>query len=297
MILFFALACTGGTDDTGGPQPPKLVFPWNDTATPDRPDPITLAALDALLGAAIDHVHQMDGRLAIDGFEALIGSVAQPPCPTLVENENFWDIDANGCTALKGVELLMDVRFREGELLNGEAVMADGAGSLWAMASIFTHQESTSESGVMQFESQLLGNLHVPGGTGWIGEHLSLGLRQLWVAANIGAMPIACSLDGGVGGIAEGALAAYSFDDLSLWIEVGGGPCSVEPHGSVSLHTPDGGRYSIVFDGVKPDPEGVTKTPGAGQCDGCGEAFFFGESLGEICPDISGLMDWTERPW
>ncbi len=35
----------------------------------------------------------------------------------------------------------------------------------------------------------------------------------------------------------------------------------------------------------------------AEQCDGCGSLSFQGQAIGEICPDLGGLLAWEERPW
>ena len=62
------------------------------------------------------------------------------------------------------------------------------------------------------------------------------------------------------------------------------------------MQTPGGGHYQLVFDGVDPTAD-VVDVPETSQCDGCGELFFMGESLGELCPDLGPLMDWEGRPW
>lgn len=65
--------------------------------------------------------------------------------------------------------------------------------------------------------------------------------------------------------------------------------CAIEPSGVVSVRGEDG-WYDVLFD---TDFEAMLPS----DCDGCGEAWYRGERVGEVCIDVSGLADFEEAPW
>ena len=55
----------------------------------------------------------------------------------------------------------------------------------------------------------------------------------------------------------------------------------------------EGEWYDVNFQG--PPYQGARVLPN--DCDGCGQVYYRGELLGEVCPDFSILTDWEDRPW
>ena len=99
-------------------------------------------------------------------------------------------------------------------------------------------------------------------------------------------------LAGGFGGILDGW--AVAFDGNAVGSDLLDLPCPVELSGSVGVRAPDGTWTDVLFDGTI-DPYDTTFDPLA--CDGCGEAYFLGEPLGEVCVDVSVLLASAVRPW
>jgi hypothetical protein len=237
-----------------------------------------------------------------------MNTVAEAGCPSILSTTNYTDINGD-CTTAAGIDLFMDIRWIRNEpstttsgaeslvdaFLGGESVAVEGTEILWNSSTIINLDEKISPLGTRNSYSQIVGSVVVPDVDGWPGENLSLALIQDWYTENDGITPMAVTLRGGAGMLDDENLAAYSFLDLALWTEAGGGPCSIEPFGSVELHTHGGGRYQVVFDGVDPQQTKTWTEPE--QCDGIAEVFYLGESIGELELDISPLMDWEERPW
>ena len=90
----------------------------------------------------------------------------------------------------------------------------------------------------------------------------------------------------------SGAGSVVSFTDFWLANAMLGAPCSDEPVGTLSVRSPEGAWYDVVFDGAY---EG--ETVDAQDCDGCGEAYFRGEKLGKVCVDFDRALDWEVSPW
>ena len=61
----------------------------------------------------------------------------------------------------------------------------------------------------------------------------------------------------------------------------------------MSIRDADGEWYQAIFDG--PAFQGAEVFPP--DCDGCGEVWFRGQRLGEVCPDFSAFTDWQDQPW
>ena len=286
----------------------RLCLVYHDTASQPREDLLSYEAVDSLLGEALTHLHELDGALILDPFEDFMNTVAEAGCPSILSTTNYTDINGD-CVTSDGVTLFMDIRWiRDGAstgdggaeiienaVLSGEAVALDESGKIWSSSTVNSHRETISPDGVRIYTSQIVGSVDVPGVEGWPGQNLSLALIQEWYTEADGVTPMALALRGGASQLEGESLAAYSFVDLALWTEEGGGPCSIEPAGSVELHTLGGSRYLVVFDGVDPTTE--TTITEAEECDGEAEIFFEGESLGRFEPDLTALMDWQERPW
>ncbi len=302
--LLCAVACSSPVADTAE----DLVWDWSGTETYTPPDPLALTEVDALLTAAFDHLHSVDGAEIIPSFVELVTDIAEAGCPSFRYTTNYTDMNGS-CTTSAGIDIFMDMRLSEGDTgktdggvetlldtyLNGETAVVEGGEVRWHSATVFDFEERITADGVGSYYAQLLGAAHVPGASGWMGEHLSFSSRQSWYTEPDGQTPMAVILQGGMGNLTSGDLAAYNFVDWALMTEESGGPCSVEPAGSVELYATDGGRYTIVFDGV--DPQTTAEYTDASECDGEAEVFFFDASLGRFSPDLSALMAWDTRPW
>jgi hypothetical protein len=89
------------------------------------------------------------------------------------------------------------------------------------------------------------------------------------------------------------AFDAVIFDDLMGVSGAVEGACTTEPAGAASLLDGEGRWLDILFDGTT--LEGTGGDPD--RCDGCGGVWFQGLYLGEVCPDLGVLTDWSGAPW
>jgi hypothetical protein len=116
----------------------------------------------------------------------------------------------------------------------------------------------------------------------WLGSPLRMtgGWGSYEVPGLGGNMVLDGTLSGDLGELT--ALAASGVSTLTpAWR-----PCdTLEPTGIISLRDADGGWYDAVFNGP------VEGEPTPDQCDGCGELWFEGELVGQVCPDFSALLD------
>lgn len=98
--------------------------------------------------------------------------------------------------------------------------------------------------------------------------------------------------DGGVARL-DGTTNAFLFDQLVAANATYGSPCEEEPGGAVSVRDELGDWYDVYFDGAAYGSD-VAFPP---ECDGCGHVWFRGAWIGDVCPDLSLLLDWEEWAW
>lgn len=92
--------------------------------------------------------------------------------------------------------------------------------------------------------------------------------------------------------VLEGGLAsAIDVNEVGLYDTGWGFPCDQEPAGTISVRSPAGTWVEVNY-----DVDGTTWSM-TGECDGCGEGFVEGASIGQVCSDFTGLLDWGETPW
>lgn len=125
----------------------------------------------------------------------------------------------------------------------------------------------------------------------WLTRDLApdLTYTAAWVPSLGGGL---VTIDGGISGLA-GDIEYVVLDNLTLYSAALYSTCPIEPGGAVSVRGPDGYWYDVTFDGPMDWGEEVP----AETCDGCGTLYFQGEPLGEVCVDVSSLLDWEVSPW
>ncbi len=124
----------------------------------------------------------------------------------------------------------------------------------------------------------------------WMGSQRSF--DYVATARQTAAGDVYLDIDGSLS-TGDGRIEAILFDDVFLHTAGYGATCEAEPSGTISVRLDDGRWYDVLFDGAA--------YPGASvfppDCDGCGEVWSRGESLGRVCPDLTVLYDWEGRPW
>lgn len=91
----------------------------------------------------------------------------------------------------------------------------------------------------------------------------------------------------------QGDVNTIVMTDTYIYTASRGSSCELEPSGTISVRDAAGEWYDVQFQG--PPYAGASIFPP--DCDGCGQVFFRGQQLGEVCPDFSILTDWEDRPW
>ena len=91
-------------------------------------------------------------------------------------------------------------------------------------------------------------------------------------------------INGGISGLG-GEFNAIVFDQVGLIEAALGGACEQEPYGAISVRSPQGEWYDVLFDGVNPN----TFENDPSQCDGMGHVSFRGVPLGSVAVDFSNL--------
>lgn len=91
----------------------------------------------------------------------------------------------------------------------------------------------------------------------------------------------------------EGNVNTIVLTDTYIATASRGSSCELEPSGTISVRDADGEWYDVLFQG--PPYVGASIYPP--DCDGCGQVYFRGQELGEVCPDFSILTSWEDRPW
>lgn len=124
----------------------------------------------------------------------------------------------------------------------------------------------------------------------WLSSDLSLDIYM-----SISEHPTAgkyVSLSSSLSG-AQGPVNAMVMDGVVLYDEGRGSACPIEPSGTISLRDADGDWYDLDFHG----PRAGATTVFPPDCDGCGEVWWRGQYLGDVCPDFALIMGWEEVPW
>ena len=303
-LLTLLLACGGEKsdatpDDATPAEEAHYILPAEEVTAP----PFDAAAVTAELEWAAARFVTFDARPLIEGYLALLVAGDDGYCPTygVIDDTVYW---ADACTAETGT------RFDGyGYFVDYDGV-SDGNGTTYQGAAIYgvatiedaDGQRIVAAGGVAQVEGDgngthvamlqmddgfaLQGDLAA--GT-WLADSESpelvlngaeveaLGVRYLVVRGRL---------------VGE-AFDAIIFDDLMGVSGAVEGACTTEPAGAASLLDGEGRWLDILFDGTT--LEGTGGDPD--RCDGCGGVWFQGLYLGEVCPDLGALTDWSGAPW
>lgn len=127
----------------------------------------------------------------------------------------------------------------------------------------------------------------------WLAAGLSLNLYTSAFQYNNTETPnLYVQFSGSLAGM-TGAVNTIVFVDTYFHTAAMGSNCDAEPSGTISVRGSDGEWYDVEFQGPPYMGSSVFPT----DCDGCGQVYFRGEYLGDVCPDFSALSDWENRPW
>jgi len=89
-----------------------------------------------------------------------------------------------------------------------------------------------------------------------------------------------------------------NFKNLTMATDVLAADCAAEPEGTLQVRDAAGIWYEIEFQGGDaPAGDSGGDTGGLVGCDGCGEVWWEGQHIGDVCPDTAPLSDWEDTPW
>lgn len=126
----------------------------------------------------------------------------------------------------------------------------------------------------------------------WLAEELSVDVSWSWSYAGGYDRGTALGLNGAISGL-RGEMNTALFESVYIYSADRGSPCEQEPSGVVSVRDAAGEWYEIEFQG----PAWAGAPIFQPHCDGCGTVSWRGQVLGQVCPDVSPLLDWESRPW
>ena len=300
MILYFLFACNEEqttNNRTSVPSPYEYEFEQPATA-------IDLHNLGSASSEAVKKLHTFNAQPIIKSY---LSSIEQSDgyCPTYYEQDGntvwyadcmtesnhhfsgysfynqYEDFDWFGDGTLWQLQSLSgaaDIRYEEhifhwgGSAFWGDGTTVDGADTFFSgIDGTFYNTQSDQE---------------------WFENGLSALLYQYatvyWTQNNI---PVNSFLVNGNMPVVDNAyLSAIGFSDIFTADARSGYPCPEEPFGSLQLRTTDGIWLEVLFD-VNQQWELI------GECDGCGIAYLQDEEFGEICIDMTPLIDWEGQPW
>lgn len=287
---------------------PELPLNYDAPGRDAPPEPLTLAEIEAAIPVALSEVFYADPRLIFAAQDEMMGQVEDSSCPAYNDyNYYYYGLYAwkDSCETEGGgvhgfAEFRHDRNFQYGGgdvweygVFGGDAQYDRGDGQTYNMAG-FALWNDVDYGSYHYWQAQIAGTFQWRGeewADTWLADRRSFYSNVQAYYYDIDAMYI--SIDGGVGGM-EGRVNTVNFDNLLWYNEDYGATCWDEPGGVIAVRD-DGGRwYQVVFDGHTFVGAGVFPP----LCDGCGEVFLDGNSMGTVCPDLSPLYNWgAEGPW
>lgn len=310
MLLPLLLACSVDPDDSALPATEEEEYvPAPYIVEEESPPESAFSAseVEAALGEAISLAMSLTGQPVFPAYFAVMEG-ADDACPNYYESEgNVYWYDV--CTSEQGTAFngysfyyyydhyyIGDEAYT-GDALFGVAQVQDDDGHLF-QAGGTAYDLIVEGDGYQYWYSVAQGGFSYDGreanGT-WLEDGLAPDMLQyVYYVPSVDARGYV--MQGSVSGLTGGFSAAV-FDGIQILDEVlgqyFGANCSEEPGGIVSMRDEAGNWYDILFDG----PSNASATTPEGMCDGCGEAFFRGESVGQVCVDFTVLNAWTGAPW
>lgn len=315
MLLSLLLLACGGTITAGDPvgdgsvgedvpqdSPPVEEDPYVADEDPVQPA-LTLDEVADAVAEGIEATHTIDAGAWFDAYDGVMSNRSSA-CPYTDDDYDIYNVDYwyDNCTADSGAHYsgygygyhYTDMTsgqyfYRHNGYWFGDAKvdLADGSQFVASGYAYLYDYTDTLYGGTAVYFS-LFGEFTTSSplwADSWMGDGLSVSMtlsRYFY-----GTDPGALQLEGGISHLV-GTVNAVTFQDVYMLSAYHGSQCSLEPGGTISVRDDAGDWYDVVFQG--PDPGSTTAFPA--ECDGCGEVWFRGTPLGDVCPDLSTLVNW-----
>jgi hypothetical protein len=292
MAFLLAIGCATGGGDADVRIDPSP-WTWESTSSPAEPRPADEVA--AGIEQALPRAWSIDPRLALDAATAYVAA-GDGACPALDLVNGLTYAEGN-CVAASGLTYhgwvqyadLPGLYMEDGwwhddfRWMTGTFRVEAEDGTMLAHEGDLDFTVYDDATGRPVWESTTNGDFHWRGPSApdtWLDDDVVV---MLTVAFHEAGAPV----DGGPWVAADGSVARLggTFDALELTGFVWPGvACTIEPDGVVEVHDDRGIWYTVHF--------------GDGACDGCGAITdAAGASLGDACPDFTGVREWGADPW
>lgn len=319
ILLFWLVGC--GSDTGIGAAPAGVDLDTTATVVPVNPSPyvveddetdgaeaLPLEAVSTGVTSALTAALSLDPRVLFRAH-ADVMRAGDAACPAVLDDYYttygyyYWyaTCASDAGTSFDGYGYYYDTTERdygsyyahEADYWYGLADIRTGDGQRFEMTGSASYYDYDYPGAYTYYSWSMLGDFVWTGpdyANTWLGQDLSTQLSG-WAYRYLSGAT-AMSLDGSIGGL-EGAFDAANLRQVVMISTSAGSNCESEPGGTISVRTSDGEWYDISFDG--PKYWGATTFPP--DCDGCGRVSHRGVEIGEVCPDLSSLLGWAERPW
>jgi hypothetical protein len=303
MTLLFACSSDDApTTPKSDPQAEDLPY-ISDEALGDTPS-LQPKVVSSAVQSAVEGVMALRASPLFDAYRAAVDG-GDAECPRWAEDNDgtpYWvDTCTTGGTRFAGVGAIVDfdtyssggstysgsqlylvgsIQTPEGNLLQGSG----GTTDLYGIGEAGELLQYISIEGEFSWDG--------PGADGgWLASDVDPSL-QAWATTGLEGWR-SIYLNGTISG--TGGATAVVFHGLTVYSgEAITDDCTPEPTGAISVLNEDGQWIDLEFD----TPEDAAWPPTAETCDGCAQGWAQGRSLGEVCPDVSGLRDWDgPYPW
>ena len=290
MFVWTWLACANPSDSDVDPVPYVVEQP------PRGKPALTLDDIAAGIDDAIATALNFDAAPPIAAYDAVVAG-ADTSCPQGYEASpgyTYWggqctsesgttfsgfaydgrlddQVDANGTvTDWRSVYVVAKITDASGQRLESAAgaVIQHGVGPWGAYLTSYVSGEFSYE-GDAAAGSWLADTAH-PEMSLYLVSYDGVG-AGLWVSGSVSRL--------------DGPVEAYAFSALNLYYA---NACALEPAGTILLRDEEGYWYDVVYD----TPLAQLPDMDPALCDGCGEVWYQGELLGEVCNDFSPWYDW-----
>jgi len=318
LFCFLSAACGQGDPSTqtakstvAEPSPPEEPSAWEyDGDSPSAE--FDQAKVEASIDAAIAQVRVITGSPPIDAYLNVMDS-ADEYCPYNSEFEGsaYW---YGGCTTSSGTRfegysfyeeyvdspLFGDGSNMFGTSLNTQSTVVLDDGSRFDMGgSAVVYEGTINNEEIYAWFTSVNGTFgwsDIEMDESWMGGPIRPNIQNLaylWTFED-GSTYRAVNSTAGFGGLDAEWDTVFLSEVFSADSLGGYWPCTDEPSGTISVRSPQGDWFQVVYD-VEQDGDAWTIVPGA--CDGCGTVFASGEAVGEACNDFDSLRDWEDQPW
>lgn len=281
----FLLACTPE------PAPPPTVWEYSEAVEPRAY--LSTGQLESALEEVVATLHLMDPLALVDAFEDA-RTLGDGECP-YEEEHNGQPVVSGDCTTDNGTTYLGFAAWKHFENtwleLDGlrsfhhrydwatgllRVLGADG----WTLEVLGDDMLRVYEGddGELVTYAYMWGDFYAEDNVWadtWLGDNTGVEMyytAQQWPEDTTGSWDVGLSR-------LEGTARA-----ANLLLLTSSATCPTEGSGTLDIEDAHGSWYTMIFDGDV-------------ACDGCGTASRDGVELGQVCGDMTFLVDWEERAW